>query len=194
MKRNVVIFASGSGSNAANIIDYFRNNPDVEINAVFCNRPGAGVIAKADGFAIPCEVFNRSTYQDSDQFLKLLQSYNPDLIVLAGFLWMIPDYMVNTYPNKIVNIHPALLPKYGGKGMYGKNVHEAVFQNNEKESGITIHYVNEHYDEGQIIFQATCKVSEEDTPETIEKKVRALELEHYPKIIEHLLNEGEAKP
>lgn len=184
----IAIFASGSGSNAENIINFFKENKKIEISLVFSNNKNAGVIQRAVNLDIKYHIFSRTDFYNSEKVLQKLKSNNIDFIVLAGFMWLIPEYLIDTYPNKIINIHPALLPKYGGKGMYGINVHKAVLENRDSESGITIHYVNKEYDEGNIIFQAKCKVEANDTPETIAKKVHELEYKHFPKVIEKLLN------
>lgn len=185
--KNIIIFASGSGSNAENIAQYFTNNSNVKIQAVFTNNPQAGVLARIEKFNIPCTVFNRAEYKNETFFLNQINQFQPDLIVLAGFLWLIPAYLVNAFPNKIINIHPALLPKFGGKGMYGMNVHEAVKAANETETGITIHYVNQHFDEGEPIFQVKVALTQTDTPDTIAHKIHDLEMAHFPKVIEKLL-------
>lgn len=186
----IVILASGSGSNAENIINYFENSPKTKVVCVLTNKASAGVIDRCNRLKVPCLYFNKAAFTNSDTVLNILKSQNPDLIVLAGFLWKIPQNLIVNFPDKIINIHPALLPKYGGKGMYGNYVHEAVKANNEKETGITIHYVNENYDEGAIIHQAKTKLTALDTAETVASKVHALEYEHYPKTIEKLLAEN----
>jgi phosphoribosylglycinamide formyltransferase-1 len=183
---NIAILASGSGSNAENIVNYFSDKQGVKIVLFATENPKAFVIERAKKLGINCEVFSMNAFRNGD-FIKLLNSYKIDFIVLAGFLKLVPEYLINAYPNKIVNIHPALLPKYGGKGMYGNKVHEAVIANNEAESGITIHYVNNNYDEGGIIFQAKCSIDKNDTPETLAQKVHKLEYEYYPKVIESIL-------
>ena len=185
--KKIAIFASGSGTNAENIIKYFENKREVEVSSVFTNNPEAFVIERAKNFNIPVTVFNRKDFYDSQRVLENLLHKKIDYIVLAGFLWLIPGNILQHYNNKIVNIHPALLPKYGGKGMYGNKVHEAVIKNNEKESGITIHLVNENYDEGAIVFQARCEVKEGDTPEKLAQRVHQLEYEYYPKVIEDII-------
>ncbi|MDX2196542.1 MAG: phosphoribosylglycinamide formyltransferase [Cytophagales bacterium] len=182
-KVNIVIFASGSGTNAENIVLYLANNKDMCVKAIFTNNPQAGVIQRAQNHHVPVCIFTKEEYSDKSIFLHKIQKYNAHYIILAGFLWLIPGYLVAAYPDKIINIHPALLPKYGGKGMYGEHVHKAVKANNEHETGITIHYVNEHYDEGKIIFQARTAIHKHDTPDDIAHKVHMLEYEHYPKII-----------
>ncbi len=185
--KNIVLFASGSGSNVENIVHYFNNKSNVTIAAVLTNKRDAKVIDRCNKLNINCLVFNKNAFLKTDCVLKMLKALEPNLIVLAGFLWKIPIHITEHYPNKIVNIHPALLPKYGGKGMYGNHVHQAVKDNKDKETGITIHYVNENYDEGAIIHQAKTSVSSNDTVEEIAKKVHALEYEHFPKVIGQLL-------
>jgi phosphoribosylglycinamide formyltransferase-1 len=184
--KKIVLFASGSGSNAENIIQYFRQNHVAEVVAVFCNNPKAKVIDRAQNHQVPVVVFSKEELAGESVLLKV-HAFGPDLIVLAGFLLMFPINIIKAYPNKIINIHPALLPKYGGKGMYGMNVHRAILENNEIETGISIHYVDEHYDEGDIIFQAKVTLNGAETPEEIAQKVHILEHEHFPKVIEKLL-------
>ena len=183
--KKIAIFASGSGSNAENIAQYFAKNENLNIECIYSNKADAFVLERAKKFAIPTFVFNRDVFYNSTKVLENLKSYNIDLIVLAGFLWLIPDNLIENFT--IINIHPALLPKYGGKGMYGHRVHEAVVANKETESGITIHYVNERYDEGQIIFQAKCPITSTDTPDDVAAKVHELEYKHFPKVIDQLL-------
>ena len=185
--KKVALFASGSGSNVQNISEYFQSNPHVEINLVLSNNPNAYVLERAKKLGIPTHVFTRDTFYNTREVVKILEEAQTDFIVLAGFLWLVPQNLIHAFPNRIINIHPALLPKYGGKGMYGSKVHEAVILNGEKESGITIHYVNKHYDKGSVIFQARCTVNPDDSPESLAKKVHQLEYEHYPKIIEQLV-------
>lgn len=197
MKR-IAIFASGEGTNTQHLIDYFSGK-DVKIEMIVCNNPHANVLKRAEKHSIPFLLINKEWLypvgqksmsrgvNNGESVLKKLLDEKIDLIVCAGFLWKIPDAILRALPNKIVNIHPALLPKFGGKGMYGLNVHKAVIESGDKESGITIHYLNEHYDGGKIIFQATCEVKKDDTPETLAQKVRMLEHEWYSKIIEQLL-------
>ena len=187
-KKRIVILASGGGSNAAKILEYFQSKEQAEFVLVGSNRREAGVAAHAKRFVVPMLFFTKAEMEEG-QVQKLLQNLGTDLIVLAGFLLKIPEALVEAFPNKIINIHPALLPKYGGNGMYGMNVHQAVKAAGEKESGITIHYVNQHYDEGQIIFQATTALETSDTPEIIAKKVLALEHEHFAKVIESILEQ-----
>lgn len=182
-KINIAIFASGNGSNAENIVRYFENDPQINIPLILSNKAGAFVLQRAKNLGIDSVVFSAVELKEGDKIRKVLQEYAIDFIVLAGFLLKIPDYLIAMYPQKIVNIHPALLPKYGGKGMYGDHVHKAVKAAGEKESGITIHYVNEVYDAGQIIFQAKVQISPEDSADDIAVKVHALEYEHFPRVI-----------
>ncbi|UJH69218.1 phosphoribosylglycinamide formyltransferase [Allomuricauda sp. SCSIO 65647] len=184
--KKLIILASGSGSNAENIITYFNSGNLAKVSLVLTNKSDAKVLQRCERLNIPAFYFNKAAFQYGT-LLSLLRHENPDLILLAGFLWKIPSSFVEAFPNKIINIHPALLPKYGGKGMYGNRVHEAVRANSEKETGITIHYVNEHYDEGAIIHQEKVALNSEDSIESIAKKVHELEYEHYPKVIEKLL-------
>ncbi len=183
----LAIFASGSGSNAERISDYFSNHSSISIDLFLTNNPQAGVIERGKRLGIPTLVFDKKSFTSSEKILEILKKQEIDFIILAGFLWLIPEMYIKAFPNKIINIHPALLPKYGGKGMWGHHVHEAVVANQETESGITIHYVNEHYDEGRIIFQATCIVDVLDTPEDVAKKIQQLEHTHFPVVIENLL-------
>ena len=183
----IALLASGSGSNAQKIMEYFSDNVEVEVSIVLTNNPEAFVIQRADNFEIPTMIFDKKDLYDSDTVLNQLLKLNINLLVLAGFMWLIPKNIIEAFPNKIINIHPALLPKYGGKGMYGLNVHKAVHEAQDKDTGITIHYVNENYDEGDIIHQAKCKINLEDTAEIIAYKVRKLEHQYFPKIIEKLL-------
>ena len=187
IKHRLAIFASGAGSNAQKIIDHFRDSASVKIALIVCNKPGAGVINIAEKEGIPILLIEKELFFRGEAYVPQLQSAEVNFIVLAGFLWKVPQALINAYRNKIVNIHPALLPKYGGKGMYGNNVHQAVINAKEKESGITIHYVDEHYDHGDVIFQATCEVNEDDTAESLSEKIHRLEHEHFPNIIESLL-------
>lgn len=184
--KNIVLFASGSGSNAVNIHQYFQASTHVRVAAIFCNNPKAGVIDRAKENRIPIELFSKIDFSDP-KFLDTLNAYSPDLIVLAGFLLQVPSYLVASFPNKIINIHPALLPKYGGKGMYSMHVHRAVFKAKEPESGITIHFVNEHYDEGAIIFQVQTNISNCDSPEAIAAEIQVLEHLHFAAVIEKIL-------
>lgn len=184
----IAIFASGAGSNAKRIIEHFRNSTTTKVVLVACNKPEAGVItiARENGTAVL--IIEKEKFFRGNGYVDELQNFEIDFIVLAGFLWKIPDTVIGAYKNKIINIHPALLPKYGGKGMYGSKVHEAVIAAQEKESGITIHWVDEHYDNGDIIFQAKCKVDETDTPEILAEKIHALEHAYYPSTIEKVLS------
>jgi len=185
--KHIVIFASGSGSNTQHIAEYFSASDFARVIMIYSNRADAYVLQRACDLNIPTVVFDRADFYETDLIFNQLDDLHPDLIVLAGFLWKVPEKIVRAFPKRIINIHPALLPKYGGKGMYGDHVHRAVIENREKESGITIHYVNEHYDEGAIILQAVCEISEDDTPETLAQKVHSLEYNYYPKTIEQVL-------
>ncbi|MFR2069724.1 MAG: phosphoribosylglycinamide formyltransferase [Bacteroides nordii] len=188
MKKNIAIFASGSGTNAENIIRYLQENDFIRVALVLSNRSDAYVLERVNRLKVPSKVFLKDDWISGEQILALLREYNIDFIVLAGFLVRVPEVLLHAYPDKIINIHPALLPKFGGKGMYGDRVHEAVVAAGEKESGITIHYINEHYDEGNTIFQAKCPVLPEDSPADVAKKVHSLEYEYYPQVIEKLLS------
>jgi len=183
----VAIFASGAGSNAKKIIEYFSHNEQVKISLVVCNKPGAGVLAIAEQAGIPSLLIEKDPFFRGDAYTGELKKRGIDFIVLAGFLWKIPDLLIKAYPNKIVNIHPALLPKYGGKGMYGSFVHAAVISNKDEESGITIHFVDEQYDHGDVIFQARCKVDPSDTPDSLAQKIHQLEHQHFPRVIGEVL-------
>lgn len=185
MKR-IVIFASGTGSNAEKIIQHFKQSQKGDVVGVFSNNSEAKVLEKASKLGVPTEVFLKSELE-SGAVCQKVKDFHPDLIVLAGFLLKFPHNIITEFPNKIINIHPALLPKYGGKGMYGQHVHRAVLENKEAETGITIHYVNEHYDEGGIIFQQSVNISNCVTAEEIAQKVHVLEHEYFPKVIENLL-------
>lgn len=188
MKR-IVIFASGSGSNAENLIKFFQNNDHASVIQVLTNNPHAKVLDRCKRLGVSAFSFNKTAFTETEDVLNLLKVNNPDLIILAGFLWKFPENILHHFPNKVINVHPALLPKFGGKGMYGIHVHQAVIENNEAESGITIHYVNENYDEGATIFQAKCEVLKTDTAEDVAAKIHSLEMEHFPKVVEKLLNE-----
>jgi phosphoribosylglycinamide formyltransferase-1 len=185
--RNIAIFASGSGTNAENIINYFSNTNSAKVVIVLSNNRNSYVLERAAKLNIRSVFFDRKEFYITGKVLRYLQLYKIDFVVLAGFLWLIPEDILNQYNEKIVNIHPALLPNYGGKGMYGDNVHRAVLNNKEKESGITIHKVNSNYDSGDIIFQTKCKVDPSDTVETLAAKVHALEYLHYPVVIDQLV-------
>ncbi|MFN3488163.1 MAG: phosphoribosylglycinamide formyltransferase [Emticicia sp.] len=188
MKR-IAIFASGSGSNAERLTTYFAANELVSIELFLSNNPTAGVIERGRRLGIPIVLFDKKTFTKTSKIVDLLQKQQIDLVILAGFLWLIPENLVKAFPNKIINIHPALLPKYGGKGMWGHFVHEAVVEAGEKESGITIHYVNEHYDEGKVIFQEKCELVPTDRPDDVAQKVQALEHIHFPVVIEKIISE-----
>jgi len=181
---NIAIFASGSGSNAENIALYFQHNEQITVKHLFCNNSNAYVIERSKKLNIPCTIFNKEEFYGSSKIIDSLKDKKIDYIVLAGFLWLIPKDLVNEFPNKIINIHPALLPNYGGKGMYGMNVHKAVINNQEKESGITIHIVNEKYDEGNILFQAKCSLDSTDTADSLAEKIHILEQDNFPQVIE----------
>lgn len=185
---HIAIFASGTGSNARKIIEYFAQNDRAQVVLVVSNKPDAGVLDIAQAHRIPTHVIGRKSFYETEDLLAVLDRHQVDFIALAGFLWLIPPYLVQAFSRKMVNIHPALLPKYGGKGMFGKHVHEAVKAAGEHETGITIHFVNEHYDEGDIVFQATCPIAPEDTPETIAHDVQQLEHRYFPEVIERILN------
>ncbi len=182
----IAIFASGNGSNAENIITYFKAQNTACVSCVLCNKPDAYVLERAANHQIPTLVFNKQELGNGT-VLHYLQSHQIQWVVLAGFLWLVPQAIVAAYMGHIVNIHPALLPAYGGKGMYGMRVHQAVHQQGEKQTGITIHHVNNHYDEGSVIFQATTAIAPDDTPETIAQKVHALEHAHFAKVLERLI-------
>lgn len=188
MKKNLAIFASGSGSNAENIITYFSGNDNVSFPFILCNKEDAYVKVRAERLGVPFRYFTKEEWKDGT-VLGWLREAKVDYVILAGFLLKVPTSLIQEYPNKIVNIHPALLPKYGGKGMYGMHVHEAVVAAGEKESGISIHYVNENLDEGQVIFQAKCKVLPSDTPEDVAHHVHELEYEYFPKVIAQVIGE-----
>ncbi len=185
--KKLAIFASGSGTNAQKIIEYFLLDRSAEVAIVLSNKKNAMALNRAKQFNIPAITFSRTTFYETVEILKVLKNHNIDLIVLAGFLWLVPDYLLKKYPNKIINIHPALLPKYGGKGMYGMRVHQSVINSGDPESGITIHNVNEKYDEGAIIFQAKCRINDGDSPEMLAQKIHKLEHEHFPRVIKKLL-------
>lgn len=185
--KKIVIFASGSGSNAERIYEYFTDNQEIEVSLILSNNPQAGVLDRAKRLKIPYIVFDRISFYKTDFIKNLIKAINPDAIILAGFLWKFPENIIIDFPNKIINIHPSLLPKYGGKGMYGMNVHRSVIENAENQSGITIHFVNEHYDEGKIIAQYRTEILPEDTAETLAQKIHLLEYEYFPKTIEAFL-------
>ena len=182
--QNLAIFASGNGTNAQRIIEYFSGHAVISINLVLSNNPNAYVLKRSTQLGIPAMVFSRNEFYNSREILDLLIHKNTDYLILAGFLWLVPANLLSFYNEKILNIHPALLPKYGGKGMYGSKVHEAVIASGDAESGISIHYVNEKYDDGRVIFQAKCAVNLQETPETLAKKIHELEHRYYPEVIE----------
>ena len=184
---SIAIFASGAGSNAEKIIASSKNNQVFRVELIVCNKAGAGVLQIADQAGIPTLIIKKERFITGDNYLPELKKHQIDFIVLAGFLWKLPVQLIQAYPKKIINIHPALLPKYGGKGMFGSKVHESVIANKEKESGITIHYVDELYDHGEIILQSKCLVDDDDTPDTLAQKIHALEHTHYPAVINDLI-------
>jgi len=194
MRKRIAIFASGKGSNAENIIKYFKNNSLAEVVLVISNALNANVLLRAKHLDTQAVVITKEDLYHSETALQILKKEKIDWIILAGFLWIFPKTILDQYPNKVINIHPALLPKYGGKGMYGMYIHKAVVENREKETGITIHYVNEKYDEGKIIFQAKAEISATDTPESIAAKIHLLEQQHFPKVIEKLIITNESSP
>ena len=183
----LAIFASGSGSNAQRLAEYFAGSGIAEVSVIYCNNPEAFVLERARLLGIPAVLIKREKFYKDTAVLDDLKSREIDWIILAGFLWLVPDYILNAFARKVINIHPALLPAYGGKGMYGMKVHQAVITARESESGITIHYVNEKYDEGDIVFQAKCPIEKEDTPEMLAAKIHELEFEHFPRLIEKLI-------
>ena len=182
--KRIAIFASGAGSNAQKIIEHLKNHPHIKIGLIVCNKLNAGVFGIAKNNNIETLLIEKEQFFKGDGYVANLKAQQIDFIVLAGFLWKIPLTLIQAFPNSIINIHPALLPKYGGKGMYGHFVHEQVIANGDAESGITIHFVNEHFDDGQHIFQATCQLTERDTPDTLAAKIHQLEHEHFPRIVE----------
>ena len=182
--KRIAIFASGAGSNAEKIIEHLQGSAFIKVGLIVCNKPEAGVLTIAYKHGISTLLINKEIFLKKDDYITTLKDYGIDFIILAGFLWKIPLTLIKAYPNKIINIHPALLPKHGGKGMYGHFVHQAVLANGDTESGITIHYINEHFDEGKIIFQAKCQVSASDTLDTLAAKIHQLEHQYYPKIVE----------
>jgi phosphoribosylglycinamide formyltransferase-1 len=187
---NIAVFASGSGSNAQKIMDYFQGSVDIRVKYLLSNNKEAYVLERAKKMGIETKTFNRKDFHESDEIVNFLVNNEVSWVVLAGFLWMIPENLIRAFPNQIINIHPALLPLHGGKGMYGMHVHTAVHKAKDKESGISIHLVNEKYDEGEIVFQAKCLLDENDTPESIAQKVLKLEHEHFPKVIESLIKKS----
>lgn len=183
MKTRIALFASGGGTNAQRIAEYFEDHPSIEVAAVYCNNPDAYVIQRAEKLGLPVRLFNRAELREGD-VLGMLIADHVDWIILAGFLLLIPENLIEAFPGQIINVHPALLPKFGGKGMYGHHVHEAVVANKEKESGITIHLVDEEYDQGEHLFQAKVTLDEHDTPESVAQKIHTLEQTHFPQVIE----------
>jgi phosphoribosylglycinamide formyltransferase 1 len=186
---NLVILASGSGTNAENIIRYFSGHPNTRVSLVISNKEDATVLERAKQLEVPSAVIPFKMWKEESQVLEILEGYKIDFLVLAGYLLLIPSWLVKKYSGKIINIHPSLLPKYGGKGMYGDHVHTAVIGAGDKYSGITIHHVNEHYDKGDVIFQTRCPVLPTDTPQTLAERIHALEYEHYPRVIEKVIRE-----
>ncbi len=187
MKKRIAIFASGSGSNAQKIMEHFKKSNDAEVALILTNNPYGYVLQRADNFEIPSHIFDKQEFYETNKIITLLNNLNIDLLVLAGFLWLVPSNLLKAFPNKIINIHPSLLPKYGGKGMYGDSVHKAVLTDKESESGITIHFVNENFDEGEVIHQSKFKIDKGDDLEMMKFKVQQLEHAHFPKVIESLL-------
>ncbi len=187
MKKRIAIFASGSGSNAQKIMEHFKRSSEAEVVLILTNNPQAYVLQRADNFEIPSHIFSRNEFYETDNVIRLLKNLQVDLVVLAGFLWLVPPALLQAFPNKIINLHPALLPKFGGKGMYGDHVHKAVLAANEPESGITIHFVNEKFDEGEILHQSRFKIEPGDNLEMIKFKGQQLEHQYFPRVIESLL-------
>jgi len=187
MKKRIAIFASGSGSNAQKIMEHFKRNTEAEVVLILTNNPSAYVLQRADNFEIPSHIFTRNEFYETDDVIRILKNLQVDLIVLAGFLWLVPPDLLKAFPNKIINLHPALLPKYGGKGMYGDHVHKAILAANEEESGITIHFASEQFDEGEIIHQSKFKIEPGDNLEMVKFKGQQLEHQYFPKVIENLL-------
>ncbi|MBB1285522.1 phosphoribosylglycinamide formyltransferase [Flavisolibacter sp. BT320] len=185
----IAVFASGTGTNAAKLIDYFKTSPVARVALVVCNKPGAGVLALAEKAGVPTLLIEKERFFRGDAYLPPLKEAGIEFLVLAGFLWKVPQALIDAFPRRIVNIHPALLPKFGGKGMYGQYVHEAVLQAGERETGITVHFVDEHYDSGDIIFQTACPVLDGDSPETIAARIHQLEHAHYPRVVEEVVRE-----
>lgn len=187
---NIAIFASGSGSNAEQIIRYFLPDPDHSVKLVLSNKADAFVLERAEKLSVPVFVFDRTMFYKTNRVLEILEENCIDILVLAGFLWLVPDYLLITFPRRIINIHPALLPDFGGKGMYGMRVHEAVIREGRKKSGITVHLIDEEYDRGEILFQAECPVLPEDTPEDLANRIHGLEHRYYPETIKNYLQQS----
>jgi phosphoribosylglycinamide formyltransferase-1 len=190
MTSRIAVFSSGSGTNAEAIFTYFQNHPSIEVVLLLSNNPNALVLERAKKFSVPSRVFTKGQFRDSDEVLNWLREYKVTHVALAGFLWLIPKNLLQVFPDRIINIHPALLPKFGGKGMYGTKVHEQVKLTGEKETGITVHMVNDQYDTGKIVFQAKCPLDPDDTPEQIAAKVHQLEHAHYARVIEEWILNG----
>jgi len=187
----IAIFASGSGTNAQRITEYFRErSAPITVDLILSNNPDALVLERARNLGVSCVTLSRHEFYESTRIPELLKEHAIEYVILAGFLWLVPDFLLKAYPGRILNIHPALLPRYGGKGMYGMKVHEAVISNQDKESGITIHLVNEQYDEGQILFQTKCRIEETDTPGSLAEKIHALEYRYFPQVIENYILKG----
>ena len=185
--KKLAIFVSGSGTNMQRIANYFKNHPQIEMSLVVCNNPDAGAIARAESLGIPLMMIDKKSFKNPEPLTAELFKKQIDWIILAGFLWLIPKAIIQAYPNRIINIHPALLPAYGGKGMYGEKVHQAVINNGEKQSGITIHFVNEHYDAGAIIFQQQLDLQANEKSESLAQRIHELEYKHYPEVIEKVV-------
>ena len=184
--KKIAVFASGSGTNAEKLFEKFQHHPEVRVALLLTNNPRAGSIARAEKFGIPVEVFSKDTLENTDQIVSSLEQKEINLIVLAGFMIKIPEHLIHAFPDRIINIHPALLPAYGGAGMYGRYVHEAVVAAGEAQTGISIHYVNEHYDEGRIILQVSCSIAPTDSPTDVAAKVQQLEHQYYPEVVEEI--------
>lgn len=184
MKKKLAIFASGGGTNAENIVKYFAGSETAEVSLILSNKPDAYVLERARRLGIESLAFSKADFFESDRVVQLLKAHKIDWVILAGFLWLVPGNLLEAFPDRIINIHPSLLPKFGGKGMYGGRVHEAVVAAGESSSGITIHLVNQEYDKGRVLFQASCPVLKNETPETLADKIHALEYQHYPSVIE----------
>lgn len=189
--KNIAIFASGSGTNAQKLMEYFSTSKRAKVKLLLSNKPDAFVLERATNFSVPTMIFDRDDFYHKGRVMQKLKEKDIHFIVLAGFLWLVPPEIIKAYPRRIINIHPALLPGYGGKGMYGMKVHSAVIENKERESGITVHYVNEKYDDGDIIFQAKCKVEPGDTPESLAGRIHELEHRYYPEVVDKLLAEAQ---
>lgn len=191
--KNIAIFASGSGTNAEKIMQHFEHNPEICVSLIVCNKPNAKVLERAMKYGVPTKVIDRTGFYQEGNMTNILNGYGIDFVVLAGFLWLVPPHLVSAFKRRMVNIHPALLPKYGGKGMYGMNVHKAVCEAHEQQTGITIHFVNEDYDDGDIVFQATSAICANDSPEDIAQKVRQLEHRYFPGVVEQLVKQLPSK-